>query len=589
MSPAFMYKAVVFLLIALIFSACGNGGTGNEIIATHTVSYDGNGNTSGSVPTDSTNYEQGNTVTVPGNTGIVARDHYTFAGWGVNSNGIGNSYTQGQTFVMGSANVTLYAKWTQNPTYTITYDGNGNTSGSVPTDSTNYEEGNTVTIFGNAGNLARDHYMFAGWCVNSNGTGDSYTQGQTFIMGSTNVTLYAKWTPNSTYMVTYDGNGNTSGSVPTDSTNYEQGNTVTVLGNAGNLVRDHYTFAGWGVNSNGIGNSYTQGQTFVMGSANVTLYAKWTQNPTYTITYDGNGNTSGSAPTDSTNYEEGNTVTVLGNAGNLARDHYMFAGWCVNSNGTGDSYTQGQTFIMGSTNVTLYAKWTPNPTYMVTYDGNGNTSGSVPTDSTNYEQGNTVTVLGNAGNLARDHYMFAGWCVNSNGIGNSYTQGQTFIMGSTNVTLYAKWTPNPTYMVTYDGNGNTSGNAPTDSTNYEEGATVTVFGNTGNLTIACDTFSGWNTQADGNGTDRTPSSTFAMSTANVILYAKWTVNPISTWYRDLDGDGYGVLSISIQSCTRPVGYVAVSGDCNDADSAIHPGAYDIPGDSIDQDCNTVAN
>jgi uncharacterized repeat protein (TIGR02543 family) len=113
----------------------------------------------------------------------------------VNSDGTGDSYTQGQTFTMGSANVTLYAKWTSNPTYTVTYDGNGNTSGSVPTDSTHYEEGATVTVLGNTGDLARDGYTFAGWCVNSDGTGDSYTQGQTFTMGSANVTLYAKWTP----------------------------------------------------------------------------------------------------------------------------------------------------------------------------------------------------------------------------------------------------------------------------------------------------------------------------------------------------------------------------------------------------------
>ncbi len=33
------------------------------------------------------------------------------------------------------------------------------------------------------------------------------------------------------------------------------------------------------------------------------------------------------------------------------------------------------------------------PTYTVTYDGNGNTGGTVPTDSNNYEQGATVTFI----------------------------------------------------------------------------------------------------------------------------------------------------------------------------------------------------
>ena len=35
-----------------------------------------------------------------------------------------------------------------------------------------------------------------------------------------------------------------------------------------------------------------------ISSANVTLYAVWTQNPTYTVTYNGNNNTSGTAPAD---------------------------------------------------------------------------------------------------------------------------------------------------------------------------------------------------------------------------------------------------------------------------------------------------
>jgi uncharacterized repeat protein (TIGR02543 family) len=93
-------------------------------------------------------------------------------------------------------------------------------------------------------------------------------------MGSANVTLYAKWTANSTFTVTYLGNGNTGGSIPIDSTNYEQGQTVTVMGNTGNLVKTGYAFAGWNTQADGSGTTYAQAQTFTMGSANVT-YAKW--------------------------------------------------------------------------------------------------------------------------------------------------------------------------------------------------------------------------------------------------------------------------------------------------------------------------
>ncbi len=163
---------------------------------------------------------------------------------------------------------------------------------------------------------------------------------------------------NQKYTVVYNGNGNASGTVPVDSTHYEQNQIVTVLANTYNLTKTDYTFAGWSTQADGLGTSYVQGQTFVRGSANVTLYAKWTSNPAYTVTYDGNGNASGSVPVDSTHYEQGQIVTVLGNTNNLTHTGYTFAGWSTQADGLGTSYVQGQTFVMGSANVTLYAKWT---------------------------------------------------------------------------------------------------------------------------------------------------------------------------------------------------------------------------------------
>ncbi|MEW5816362.1 MAG: InlB B-repeat-containing protein, partial [Spirochaetota bacterium] len=172
----------------------------------------------------------------------------------------------------------------QNPTYTVTYNGNGHTSGTVPTDSTNYEQGQTVTVLGNPGNLVKTGYTFAGWNTAADGSGTTYTQGATFTMGTASVTLYAKWTTNPTYTVTYNGNLSTGGSVPTDTTNYEQGQTVTVLGNTGSLVKTGYTFNGWNTAADGSGTTYGQGQTFAMGTANVILYAKW-GGPGYKITF----------------------------------------------------------------------------------------------------------------------------------------------------------------------------------------------------------------------------------------------------------------------------------------------------------------
>jgi len=504
---------------------------------TYTVNYNSNGATGGSVPTDSNNYLSGATVTVLGNTGSLVKTSYNFVGWNTQANGGGTSYSGGATFPMGSANVTLYALWTQNPTYTVTYNSNGATSGTVPTDGNNYQQGVTVTVPGNTGNLVKAGYAVTSWNTQANGSAITYLVGATFLMGSSNVTLYAIWTP--TYTVAYNANGSTGGSVPTDSNNYLSGATVTVLGNAGSLVRSAYTFTGWNTQANGSGTTHAGGATFPMGAANVTLYALWTQNPTYTVTYNGNGFTGGSIPADSNNYLQSATVTVLGNTGNLTKIGFAFATWNTQANGGGTSYSGGATFPMGSANVTLYGIWTP--TYTVTYDGNGFTGGSVPPDSNNYLQAATVTVLGNTGTLVRTGFTFTNWNTQSNGGGTTYTQGQTFLMGTANVTLYAIWTP--TYNVTYNGNGSTGGSAPTDSNNYLQGATVTVLGNMGSLLSAGHTFAGWNTAVDGSGATYSAGYTFSMPASDVTLYAVWnkqvnggtTINPPPNYSVTING------------------------------------------------------
>ena len=254
-------------------------------------------------------------------------------------------------------------------------------------------------------------------------------------MGAANVVLYAQWTLIPTYTVTYSGNGSTGGSPPTDSNQYQQGQTVTVLGNSGSLSRTGYVFANWNTLANGSGTSYLMGNTFAMGTANVTLYAQWT--PTYTVTYDGSGNTGGSVPVDSNQYKQGQTVTVVG-PGSLVKSGYAFKAWNTMANGTGTSYSTGNTFSMPAANLTLYAQWIA--VYTVTYNGNGNTGGSVPVDNNQYAQNQTVTVLGNTGNLVKSGYTFVGWNTAGNYGGTLYTGGNTFPMGTASLTLWAQWT-----------------------------------------------------------------------------------------------------------------------------------------------------
>ncbi|MGI6605876.1 MAG: S-layer homology domain-containing protein [Peptococcia bacterium] len=77
--------------------------------------------------------------------------------------------------------------------------------------------------------------------------------------------------------------------------------------------------------------------------------------------------------------------------------------------------------------------------YCVTYDGNGSTSGSVPTDGNAYQGGDTVTLSENVGALSKTNYIFAGWQTAQDGSGTTYEAGDTFELGEANVTLYARW------------------------------------------------------------------------------------------------------------------------------------------------------
>ncbi|GEM_PF-2076295 len=59
----------------------------------------------------------------------------------------------------------------------------------------------------------------------------------------------------------------------------------------------------------------------------------------------------------------------------------------------------------------------------------------------------------------------------------------------------------------------------------------------------------------------------------------------STWYADQDGDGFGDGEIARNACQQPSGYLADDGDCDDDDAATRPGAEEICGDGIDNDCD----
>jgi hypothetical protein len=58
----------------------------------------------------------------------------------------------------------------------------------------------------------------------------------------------------------------------------------------------------------------------------------------------------------------------------------------------------------------------------------------------------------------------------------------------------------------------------------------------------------------------------------------------STWYADVDTDGYGDPAEWGVACDGPPGFSANAGDCNDLDPAIHPDVAEVC-DAVDNDCD----
>jgi uncharacterized repeat protein (TIGR02543 family) len=459
-----------------------------NFVPTYTVTYNGNTNTSGVAPTDANLYEEGVSVMVLANSGSLVKTGYTFNVWNTAANGSGINQAALSTFIMSTANVTLYAQWTIN-SYTVTFNSQGGSAVNTQT----VEHGGKVT---EPIDPTKTGHTFGGWYKESGCTNAWDFDSDTV---TADVTLFAKWTIN-TYTVTYDGNGSTGGTVPVDSSSpYEYEATVTVLGNTGILVKTGYTFNVWNTAANGSGTSQAAGSTFIMGTADVTLFAKWTIN-TYTVTFNSQG---GSAVASQT-VAHGGTVTKPTDP---TKADYGFAGWYKES-----GCTTAWDFVNDTVtaDVTFFAKWTR--TYNITF--NKNSSGATGTMAKQtIASGSSAKLTANA--FIRTGWTFAGWATTSGGA-VEYADQASYTMGTANVTLYAKWTH--TYNITF--NKNSSGATGTMAKQtIASGSSAKL---TANAFIRTGwTFAGWATTS-GGAVEYADQASYTMGTANVTLYAKWT-------------------------------------------------------------------
>lgn len=155
-------------------------------------------------------------------------------------------------------------------TYTIIYDGNGATAGTMDTQ-TCMIDGFTFSLSKNA--YTRENYTFTGWNTMSDGSGTFYRdEAKIYPLTETDqaeITLYAMWKDSSVtdYTITYFLNAtNVQNDNPTAYTN--NSDTITLK----DPIREGYTFLGWFSDK-----ELTQQVTEIAkgSTGDITLYAHW--------------------------------------------------------------------------------------------------------------------------------------------------------------------------------------------------------------------------------------------------------------------------------------------------------------------------
>ena len=174
-------------------------------------------------------------------------------------------------YVFGTKSV--YARFSLK-TYTITYNKGANGTGTVA--STTKTHGTNATLSSNT--FTRTGYAFEKWTTASNGTGSSFSDGQSvknLAQGGNNITLYAQWKSNAkVYTVQYHANGGMGTTKPSTHT---VGSSSSLTANG--FTRDGYVFSGWNTMENGSGNQYGDAAQVIdlatKNNAVVKLYAQW--------------------------------------------------------------------------------------------------------------------------------------------------------------------------------------------------------------------------------------------------------------------------------------------------------------------------
>jgi uncharacterized repeat protein (TIGR02543 family) len=188
--------------------------------------------------------------------------------------------------------------------------------------------------------------------------------------------------------------------------------------------------------------------------------------------------------------------------------------------GPGKNGTCGTVTIGGETGYITEDPYVYAPTdvpYTVTFNANDGTDAT----TTQGFYSNTPQALTANPFTRTDNYVFLGWNTKPDGSGGEYADGAV-VNNLGNATLYAQW--HAPFYVKFDANGGTGTMA--DQTfvwNTPQALTANTFTRTGY------DFKGWNTKADGSGTNYTDGQTIT-NLEDMTLYAQWLIHTYTITY-----------------------------------------------------------
>lgn len=400
--------------------------TANWEAKEYTISYNLNGGTvAGTNPAKYTIESNDINLIKP------TKANYDFQGWTGTDLEV---ETENVTIAKGSTGNREYtANW--KPTeYTITYQGLTQEEEAALHNPTSYNiESPSITLDNPEDRTDEDGdktQIFVGWRESS--TSISITIPPIELGDKIYEAIWVDADPN-TYTITYNLNGGTVS--PDNRNSFTKFDTFTL----NNPTKNGYTFKGW-TGSNG-----TTPQTTVTIPTGTRESLSYTANfdaNTYAIVFNNNTGV-GTMDNEQMTYDVEKALTT----NTFTKEGYHFAGWNSESNGTGASYTDGQTVknivTEQGAEYTVYAQWEPNQYSVIFNKNNDNAIGTMSNQVLTYDEAKALT----ANSYVYDHYKFMGWSATPNGniVYQDAEEVENLSTGA-DVTLYAQWKERTAYL-----------------------------------------------------------------------------------------------------------------------------------------------